>query len=257
MSKLVVKDLSSAYNIKKKKQQQVVLRHVSFEVENGEFFVIVGRSGCGKTTLLKCIAGFQEYIGSISKDGVDLKDILTKDRDLSYVTQYQRLFPTKTIFDNIAFPLKMLHTPYEEINTMVEEAADLVHIKLLLSRKPRQISLGQEQRVSIAKAIVKKSDICLFDEPFSAQDATNRQELGDLLKEIKTKTKTSFIYVTHDINEALRLADRILVMNDYGQVEQVGTPDQIINHPKTDFVKQMFAVETITRELIEHEKPIS
>ena len=246
MEKLVVKDLSCAYNPKSKKKARIVLRHVSFEVNAGEFFVILGRSGCGKTTLLKCIAGFEKYIGKIYKDSIDFDEMETKDRDISYVTQYQRILPNLTLFDNIAYPLKLSKTPYEQINARVEEAAKQVGIELFLSRKPRQVSVGQEQRASIAKAMIKKSDLYLFDEPFSAQDAINRRELGDLLKELNRKSGSAFIYVTHDQDEALRLGDRIMILNEEGMVAQIGTQFEITQKPKNEYVRDFICNEPLT-----------
>jgi len=254
MEKLSIQDLSSVYNPKSKKKMRIVLRHVSFEVKGGEFFVVLGESGCGKTTLLKCIAGFQKYIGKIYKDGEDFDVTKTKDRDLSYVTQYQRLYPSMTIFDNIAYPLKIAKVPYEEINDKVFDAAKTCGIELILSRKPRHISVGQEQRVSIAKTIVKKSDICLFDEPFSAQDALNKKEMGDLLKEINKKLGIAFIYVTHDQTEALRLADTLMLLNPNGQVEQIGKPEEFIKRPKSQYVKDFFSQDILSRDMIKKDK---
>lgn len=240
MEKLEIIDLSAAYHIKKEKKDLVVLRHLNLTINSNEFVVIVGKSGCGKTTLLKCIAGFQVYAGKILKDGVDIENIKTKDRNLSYVTQYNRLFPMKTVFDNIAFPLKMANASYDEINTRVEEIAKLLNIELLLTRKPRQLSVGQQQRVCIAKALIKEADIVLMDEPFSGQDVPLREELCNILKDVSKKSNSTFIYVTHDSNEALKLADKIVVIGDNGKIEQVGTTSDIILKPKNNFVKEMF-----------------
>ncbi len=250
MEKLIVDNLSSVYNPNNPKKRNIVLRHVSFEVNSGEFFVILGRSGCGKSTLLKCIAGFQKYVGKIYKDNIDFDECETKLRDISYVTQYDRLIPNMTLFDNIAFPLKLSKTPYEQINSRVMKAAEDTNITLILSRKPRHVSLGQEQRAAIAKAIIKKSDIYLFDEPFSAQDPANKLELGNLLKQLCKKMGSATIYVTHDQDEALRLADRIMIMNDNGEVAQIGTPFDIIKRPKNEFVRDFICNEPLSREML-------
>ena len=206
MEKLEIIDLSAAYHIKKEKKDLVVLRHLNLTINSNEFVVIVGKSGCGKTTLLKCIAGFQVYAGKILKDGVDIENIKTKDRNLSYVTQYNRLFPMKTVFDNIAFPLKMANSSYDEINSRVEEIAKLLNIELLLARKPRQLSVGQQQRVCIARTIAMKPDVILMDEPTSALDPISTAKVEDLMATLKNQY--TIVIVTHNMQQAARISDK-------------------------------------------------
>ena len=186
MKKLSLRDISSIY-VNKKKEKVLALSHVSFEINSSDFLTIVGPTGCGKTTLLKCIAGFQDFAGSILIDGTDIETISIKDRNIAYITQVPTLLPRMTIFDNIAFPLKLDLVPYDEINKRVYEISDELHITHLLTRKPKHLSKGQQQKVCIAKALVKKADLYLFDEPFSALDETSKTELGRLLKSLSSK----------------------------------------------------------------------
>ena len=229
----------------KKKEKVLALKHVSFEINSSDFLTIVGPTGCGKTTLLKCIAGFQPYAGKIYIDGTDIEELAIKNRNISYITQEPSLFPKMTIFDNIAFALKLTHVPYEEINQRVNKICDEFGISHLLSRKPKHLSKGQQQKVCIAKALVKRADLYLFDEPFSAVDEVNSLELTRMLKTLSLKLDTPFIYVTHNQQEALKLGSKLMILNE-GKVEQIGTPWEIINKPKSSFVKDFMVFEKIT-----------
>lgn len=246
MKELSIVDISSIYT-NKKKEKVLALKHVSFEMTSSDFLTIVGPTGCGKTTLLKCIAGFQPYAGKIYIDGTDIEELAIKDRNISYITQEPSLFPRMTIFDNIAFALKITQVPYEEVNRRVNQICEELGISHLLSRKPKHLSKGQQQKVCIAKALVKRADLYLFDEPFSALDEVNSLELTRLLKTLSLKLDTPFIYVTHNQQEALRLGSKLMILNE-GKIEQVGTPWEIINKPKNNFVKEFMVFEKIAFE---------
>ena len=244
MKELSVKDISSIY-VNKKKEKVLALSHVSFEINSSDFLTIVGPTGCGKTTLLKCIAGFQEFAGKILIDGTDIEEISIKDRNIAYITQVPSLFPRMTIFDNIAFPLKLSMVPYEEVNRRVKQISEELNITHLLTRKPKHLSKGQQQRVCIAKALVKRADLYLFDEPFSALDETSKTELGRLLKSLSNKLDTPFIYVTHNQQEAIRLGTVMMIINN-GKVEQFDTPWNIVHSPCNEFVKEFITLEKIS-----------
>lgn len=244
MKELLVKDISSIY-INKKKEKVLALKHVSFNIDSSDFLAIVGPTGCGKSTLLKCIAGFQPFAGKIYIDGTDIEEIAIKDRNIAYITQEPSLFPRLTIFDNIAFSLKLSQVPYAEINQRIKQISEELGISHLLTRKPKHLSKGQQQKVCIAKALVKRADLYLFDEPFSALDEINTIELGRLLKSLSTKLDTPFIYVTHNQQEAIRLGTKLIVMNE-GSIEQFDTPWEITHNPSTEFVKEFMVFEKIT-----------
>jgi len=246
MKKLSIENISSIY-VNKKKEKVLALKHVSFEINSSDFLTIVGPTGCGKTTLLKCIAGFQPYAGKIYIDGTDIEELAIKDRNISYITQEPSLFPRMTIFDNIAFSLKITQVPYEEINRRVNQICEDLGISHLLSRKPKHLSKGQQQKVCIAKALVKRADLYLFDEPFSALDEVNSLELTKLLKILSLKLDTPFIYVTHNQQEALRLGSKLMILNE-GKIEQIGSPLEIINTPKNEFVKKFMVFEKLSFE---------
>lgn len=235
MKKLIVEDVSSIYVNKKNKH--LALSHISFSISANDFLTIVGPTGCGKTTLLKCVAGFQEFSGKILIDGVDIEQIPVSKRNIAYITQTPALYPKMTIFDNIAFSLKINNTPYDEINRRVNDVCKELDILHLLSRKPKHLSLGQQQRVCIAKAIIKRADLYLFDEPFSALDEKAKNELALLLKVLSVKMDTPFVYVTHNLQEAVRLGSKMMVMND-SKIVQIDEPLNIINNPINDFVKE-------------------
>lgn len=225
-----------------KKEKVLALQDVSFVVESGDFLSIVGPSGCGKTTLLKCISGLMSYAGKISIDDVDIEQIEIKNRNISYISQHNNLYPKMTVFDNIAYPLKLLKMPYDEINTTVNDVAKMLDIEFLLTRKPKQLSIGQQQKIAIAKAIARHADLYLFDEPLSALDEESKIELKIILKKLNEKLDATFIYVTHNFKEALALSNKIIVMNN-GKIEQIGTPKEVFNNPVNDFVKSFFTLD--------------
>jgi multiple sugar transport system ATP-binding protein len=213
-----------------------VLNGVSLDVKNGEFAVLLGPSGCGKTTTLRCIAGFEDPdSGDILIDGQKINQTSPKDRDVAIVFQNYALYPHLTVRDNLAFPLKRHHVPKEDIDKKVKETAALLKIGSLLSRKPRQLSGGEQQRVALGRAIIRRPRIFLMDEPLSNLDAQLRLYMRVELKRLQRSLKTTTIYVTHDQAEALAVADRIAVMNR-GKILQFDTPKTLYDRPATTFV---------------------
>ena len=209
----------------------VVLQHVNVTIQDGEFVVLLGPSGCGKTTLLRIVAGL-EYptLGEVYFDGQDVTDLPPEDRDVAMVFQNYSLYPHLSVFDNIAFTLRTQHMPREQLKKTVLEMCELLGISECMERLPSQLSGGQLQRVAIARALVRKPRVFLLDEPFSNLDAQLRASLRQLVKKIHAALGTTFIYVTHDQQEAVLLGQRILVMRD-GIILQDGTPAEIYNTP--------------------------
>ena len=209
----------------------VVLQHINVTIEDGEFVVLLGPSGCGKTTLLRIIAGLEEpTLGTVSFSGVDVTNYPPEERDIAMVFQNYSLYPHLSVYDNIAFTLRTQHMPREQLNKTVLEMGELLGISECMDRLPSQLSGGQLQRVAIARALVRKPRVFLMDEPFSNLDTQLRASLRQLVKKIHAALGTTFIYVTHDQQEAVLLGQRILVMRD-GIILQDGTPAQIYNHP--------------------------
>ena len=227
MSELVINNLNVTYDLPKKQKVQA-LKGINATFKDGEFNVIIGKSGCGKSTLLKALLGLVYFEGDVFLDGVDLYDYSIGERNFSYVSQDIVLQPHVTIFDNIAYPLKIKGMEKELIVQKVNELAKELDIVDCLSRKPKQISLGQAQRVAVARALIKNSNFYLFDEPFSNLDQKNRSYSKRLLLDLIKKTNASVIYVTHSIEEATSLADRVFVMDD-GVFVFEGTPDELIS----------------------------
>lgn len=238
MERLIVKHLKAYYQNKKSKTQ--VLDDVSFSLEDGKIIVILGPSGCGKTTLLKCIAGFVEYEGDITLSGIDNSRLSVKNKNLAYVSQSFTTYSYLNVYNNLALPLKASKIDADEIDKRINQIAKELDIDYLLTRKPKYLSFGQCQKVSIARAIIKNPDLFLFDEPFSNLDATNRIELRKIVKDIKEKYNKAMVFVTHDINDALYLADTIVIL-DQGKIVQQGTIDDILKNPINDFVKSFIS----------------
>ncbi|MDR2660287.1 MAG: ABC transporter ATP-binding protein [Spirochaetaceae bacterium] len=213
-----------------------VLKNVSLDIKKGEFFSLLGPSGCGKTTLLRIIAGFESPDeGTLKIDGVNVLPLPPNRRQVNTIFQNYALFPHLTVFENVAFPLRIKHAPKDEIKTKVHEYLKLVQLEGHAHKKPNQLSGGQKQRVSIARALIKEPRVLLLDEPLSALDAKLRQHMLIELDQIHDKIGITFIYVTHDQQEALSVSDRIAVL-DQGNVLQVGTPHEIYESPSTGFV---------------------
>lgn len=213
-----------------------VLKDISFEVEEGEFFVLVGPSGCGKSTILRIIAGLEEVsTGEICLDGLLINELPAKQRDVAMVFQNYALYPHFTVFENLAFPLKLRGYSKEEIRLRVYETADILGLSGLLQRKPKALSGGERQRVALGRAIVRKPKIFLFDEPLSNLDALLRVQMrGELLK-LHERLKSSVVYVTHDQLEAMTLGDRCLVLKE-GTIQQIGAPFELYSSPSNIFV---------------------
>ncbi len=214
----------------------VALDDVTLEVREGEFMTFLGPSGCGKTTCLRLISGFERPTsGSVLLDGQDVTFIPPYQRDVNQVFQSYALFPHLNIFDNIAFGLRMKKTPPVEAKERVEQVIDITSLKGFENRKPSELSGGQRQRVALARAIVCRPKVLLLDEPLSALDAKLRDQMRIELKRLQKKLGITFVFVTHDQEEALTMSDRIAVLNK-GKVEQVGTSWEIYHRPSTKFV---------------------
>ena len=214
----------------------VVLQGLNLEIKNGEFIVFVGPSGCGKSTLLRCIAGLEEITeGQLLIDGKVVNEVPPSKRSIAMVFQSYALYPHMTVAENMAFSLKLAGVAKDEIAKAVKLAARILQIEPLLDRKPKTLSGGQRQRVAIGRAIVRKPEVFLFDEPLSNLDAALRVKMRVELARLHAELKTTMIYVTHDQVEAMTLANRIVVMNQ-GRLEQVGAPLELYHHPANLFV---------------------
>jgi multiple sugar transport system ATP-binding protein len=223
------------------------LKDVSFEIQDGEFFVLLGPTGAGKTTTLRVIAGLEKHDeGDVVFDGDVANDLPPADRDVAYVFQQYSLYPTMTVFENLAFPLRspMRDIPKEDIRKKVEDTAETLRIKHLLDRKTANLSGGEMQRVSIGRAIVREPRIFLMDEPLSNLDAKLREALRVELQHLQKTQGSTTLFVTHDQIEALTMADRIAVLNE-GRIIQVGTPEDIYDRPATTFVAQLVGTPRI------------
>jgi multiple sugar transport system ATP-binding protein len=205
-------------------------------IQDKEFVIFVGPSGCGKSTTLRMIAGLEEISeGELLIDGKHVNDVPPKDRDIAMVFQNYALYPHMTVYQNMAFGLKMRKLPKDDIDLRVREAARILDIETLLERRPRQLSGGQRQRVAVGRAIVRHPKVFLFDEPLSNLDAKLRVQMRTELVELHERLKATMIYVTHDQVEAMTMGDKIVVMKD-GRIQQVGSPLYLYNHPINKFV---------------------
>ena len=212
------------------------VNEINLTVNDREFMVLVGPSGCGKSTSLRMIAGLEEVSsGSISIDGRQVNNVLPKDRDIAMVFQNYALYPHMSVFDNMAFGLKLMKYPKAEIRERVLGAARILGIEELLERKPKSLSGGQRQRVAVGRAIVRKPKVFLFDEPLSNLDAKMRVSMRTEIAKLHTRLSSTMIYVTHDQVEAMTMGDRITVMKD-GNIMQVAEPLRLYNHPENMFV---------------------
>ena len=224
-------------NVKKVYDKKVVAVHdFNLDIKDKEFVVFVGPSGCGKSTTLRMIAGLEEISeGTVEIDGVVVNDLQPKDRDIAMVFQNYALYPHLTVFENMAFSLRLKKVPNDEVYRRVTEAAKVLGITEYLTRKPRALSGGQRQRVAIGRAMVRDSKVFLMDEPLSNLDAKLRNQMRAEIILLREKINTTFIYVTHDQTEAMALGDRIVIMKD-GFIQQVGTPTEVFEHPVNLFV---------------------
>ncbi len=213
-----------------------VIHGVSAEIADHEFVVIVGPSGCGKSTLLRMVAGLEEVSeGEIAIGGRVVNDIEPSERDIAMVFQNYALYPHMTVFDNMAYGLKIAKVPMAEIKLRVDKAAKILELGPYLQRKPREMSGGQRQRVAMGRAIVRQPQVFLFDEPLSNLDAKLRAQTRLEIQKLHAELGVTSLFVTHDQVEAMTLAQRMIVMNA-GRIEQIGTPDEVYNRPATTFV---------------------
>jgi multiple sugar transport system ATP-binding protein len=230
MAGVVVRDVEKAFGSTK------VIHGINVDIADGEFVVLVGPSGCGKSTLLRMIAGLEEITGgAISIGGRQVNNLPPKDRDVAMVFQNYALYPHMTVYDNMAFSLKLRKADQKVVDERVRKAADILNLKDYLARYPRQLSGGQRQRVAMGRAIVRDPQVFLFDEPLSNLDAKLRVAMRTEIKALHQRLRTTTVYVTHDQIEAMTMADRIVVMHD-GIVEQIGTPLELYDNPANLFV---------------------
>ena len=224
-------------NIKKIYDNAVTAVHsFNLDIADKEFIVLVGPSGCGKSTTLRMVAGLEEISGGeLYIDGKLMNDVAPKDRDIAMVFQSYALYPHMTVYENMAFPLKLRKMDKDEIDRRVKEAAEILDITQYLDRKPKALSGGQRQRVAIGRAIVREPKVLLMDEPLSNLDAKLRNEMRAEIIKLRQRIDTTFVYVTHDQTEAMTLADRIVIMKD-GYIQQIGTPQEVFDHPVNIFV---------------------
>lgn len=214
----------------------VAVQSFDLDVADKEFIVLVGPSGCGKSTTLRMIAGLEEITeGELYIGDRLVNDVAPKDRDIAMVFQNYALYPHMTVYDNMAFSLKLRKAPKEEIDRKVKEAAEILGITEYLNRRPKALSGGQRQRVAIGRAIVREPQVFLMDEPLSNLDAKLRNQMRAELIKLRQRINTTFVYVTHDQTEAMTLGDRIVIMKD-GFIQQIGTPQEVFNHPANLFV---------------------
>ncbi|MBR0455991.1 MAG: sn-glycerol-3-phosphate ABC transporter ATP-binding protein UgpC [Firmicutes bacterium] len=220
----------------------VAVQEFSLDIADREFVVLVGPSGCGKSTTLRMIAGLEDISeGDLYIDGERMNDVAPKNRDIAMVFQNYALYPHMTVYENMAFSLKMQKFSKEEIDKHVREAAEILDITPLLNRKPKALSGGQRQRVAMGRAFVRDPKVFLMDEPLSNLDAKLRNQMRAEIIKLRKKIDTTFIYVTHDQVEAMTLGDRIVIMKD-GFIQQIGTPQEVFNNPKNLFVAGFIGV---------------
>ncbi len=233
MANVVLKNVKKVYD-----NNVVAVQDFNLDIADKEFIVFVGPSGCGKSTTLRMIAGLEEISGgTIEIDGEVVNDLQPKDRNIAMVFQNYALYPHMTVYDNIAFSLRLQKMPEDQVYEKVTNAAEILGITEYLLRKPRALSGGQRQRVAIGRAMVRNSKVFLMDEPLSNLDAKLRNQMRAEIILLRKKLDTTFVYVTHDQTEAMTLGDRIVIMKD-GFVQQVGTPTEVFDMPKNLFVAE-------------------
>ena len=223
-------------NLQVTEEGVIAVQKFNLDIGDKEFIVLVGPSGCGKSTTLRMVAGLEEISGGeLYIDGKLMNDVAPKDRDIAMVFQSYALYPHMTVYENMAFPLKLRKVPKDEIDKRVREAAEILDITQYLDRKPKALSGGQRQRVAIGRAIVREPKVLLMDEPLSNLDAKLRNQMRAEIIKLRQRIDTTFIYVTHDQTEAMTLGDRIVIMKD-GFIQQIGTPQEVFDHPANLFV---------------------
>jgi multiple sugar transport system ATP-binding protein len=231
MAEVILKNVSKTYE-----GGNVAVSDVNIEIKDREFVVLVGPSGCGKSTTLRMVAGLEEISsGDLFIDGKRVNDVSPKDRDIAMVFQNYALYPHMSVYENMAFGLKLRKFDKEEIKTRVNEAAKILGLEQFLDRKPKALSGGQRQRVAVGRAIVRKPKVFLFDEPLSNLDAKLRVQMRTEISKLHQKLGATMIYVTHDQTEAMTMGDKIVIMKD-GIIHQIDTPLNLYNHPANRFV---------------------
>ena len=232
-------------------ESEAVLDNISLVISKGEFITLLGSSGCGKTTTLRIIAGLEQPdAGSVWLDGREVTGLEPNQRDVNTVFQNYALFPHMNVAENIGYGLKLKKVPKNEIKKKVSQMLELVQLEGYEKRKPSELSGGQKQRVAIARALVNNPKVLLLDEPLGALDLQLRRAMQIELKHLQKKLGITFIYITHDQEEAINMSDRIAVMKD-GRIEQIGTPDEIYNHPKTSYVATFVGNANILHGVVE------
>ena len=230
------KESAGVTNLEVTDEGVIAVHDVNLDIKDKEFIVLVGPSGCGKSTTLRMVAGLEDISGGeLWIDGKLVNDVAPKDRDIAMVFQSYALYPHMTVYDNLAFALKLKNTPKDEIDKKVREVAEILDITQYLERKPKALSGGQRQRVAIGRAMVRNPKVFLMDEPLSNLDAKLRNQMRAEIIKLRQRIDTTFMYVTHDQTEAMTLGDRIVIMKD-GYVNQIGTPQEVFGKPVNLFV---------------------
>ncbi|MEX0849332.1 MAG: ABC transporter ATP-binding protein [Candidatus Dependentiae bacterium] len=240
MRKIELKNIVKSYN------DELILDNLNLQIPSGTFFALLGPSGSGKTTLLRLIAGFEKPdSGQVIVGGKDITDLPAHERKINTVFQQYALFPHLNVFDNVAYGLRIKKNPEDKIKQKVHRVLKAVHLEKQMYRSINQLSGGQKQRVALARAVVNEPDVLLFDEPLAALDPKLREAMMVELMELQENLKTTFVYVTHDQTEALTVADTMAIMNQDGEIEQVGTPQEIYEFPASSFVARFVGTTNI------------
>lgn len=230
---------------KRKRELTKVLDGLNLSVPTGELLSIIGESGAGKTTLLRSLLQMVDcYEGQLLIDGIEIEKVELQNANMAYVSQNSALYPSMTVYENIAFPLRNMKTSWDEIDARVEAVASTLGISFLLTRKPRQLSGGQQQRVAIARALVKNPGYILFDEPFSNVEPNLRRGLRELVRSIHAELQPTILFTTHDIGEAFSLTQRIIVL-DEGKLTEDGSPEQLRNTHSSHLLRSYFGEEDV------------